>query len=246
MLGMQQKRYNGNLYFDNEQFGLINPMFRTYPALKIAQDPGFAHVYWEDFHTYTTGHWDITTIETGAASATEVLTDGAGGLLLVTTDSTIENATQHQLGLQGATVEAFKLVLGKPLWFETRAALSDALDTEFAIGVCSSNTTQIAAGDSGIFFQKDPDDRNIDYHCELATADTTGDTGVDLIADVYYKLGLYYNGDDTVEYWIDNELRATAETNIPTEEITPIFALRASEAVAKAMTVDYVFCAQIR
>jgi len=170
-----------------------------------------------------------------------VLSDAAGGYLLVTPGTNEDDGTQLQMAK-----EAFKLAASKPLWFEIRAAFSDATESDYLLGICDRDTTQIVAGSSGVFFGKDDGDRNIDYHCELVTVDTTGDTGVDAVAAVYNRYGIFYDGAGKVEFWIDGVKYATSESNIPTTEIMPTFGVLNGAAAAKTLTVDYIKCAQIR
>jgi hypothetical protein len=54
------------------------PMFQPYPS-----DQTF-YGYFNDFMTYNSGDWTVTTTEAGTGSASEAVTSSAGGALLLT------------------------------------------------------------------------------------------------------------------------------------------------------------------
>ena len=58
-----------------------NPLF-NYPYM----DPFKYYTYYDDFFEYHAGIYTITTVEAGSGAATEAITSGAGGQLLITND----------------------------------------------------------------------------------------------------------------------------------------------------------------
>ena len=56
------------------------PMFLPY-----ASDQTY-YMYSNDFFTYNSGDWTVTTTEAGSGNASEAITSGAGGQLLITND----------------------------------------------------------------------------------------------------------------------------------------------------------------
>lgn len=208
----------------------------------VSMDPTKVHTYFNDFDTYTAGDWTITTTEAGAGDATEALTDADGGVLLVTND-----AADNDLDFFQKVGESFKFVAGKELWFKARFKVSDATQSDFVIGLQITDTTMLDVTD-GVFFQKDDGDALLDFHVEKnnTASDATGIATV--VSDTYLSVGFYYNGIDRVYYFVnDANLGYLATTNLPDdEELTISFGLQNGEAVAKTMSLDYLFCSKVR
>ena len=119
-------------------------------------DPTSVHVFMDDFDMYTAADWTVT--ETG--SATQVLDDADGGVLLVTNAAADDDASFSQ-----KVGESFLMETGKEVWFKARFKVSDATQSDFIIGLQITDTTPLDATD-GIFFQKDDGDTNLDFHVE--------------------------------------------------------------------------------
>jgi hypothetical protein len=206
-------------------------------------DPTKWHVFFDDFDTYTAADWTVT--EVGVA--TQALTDGDGGLLLVTNAAADNDSSQNQkLG------ESFLLTSGKKTIFKARLKVSDATQSDLLIGLAVLDTTLIAAaGDGvtdGVFFQKDDGVATLDVYCQKDT--TTGQTSATsiatLVSDTFVTLSWYYDGVDSINYYVNDvhtgTLSATS-TYLPDTELTVSFAVQNGEAVAKTMTIDYLFAA---
>ena len=217
-------------------------MWANYPALAALNDPFLMHDYSNDFHDYTAADWIITTVETSGGNATEVLADEIGGVLLVTNDDGDNEEDEFQ-----KNGEAYKLAAGKPLWFEAKIKISDATESDLIVGLCITDTTAIAAVTDGVYFLKDDDDTNIDYHCEKNSTDTSGDTSVDIVAATYNRYGIHFDGAGTVSYWLDGVQVASSTTNIPDdEELCITFGLMNGTGAAKTLSIDYIRCVQVR
>lgn len=238
-------RSSGNLYMQDDDIGIVNPMWANCPLLQIVQDPGIAHVHFDDFHRYVAGDWVIATTETGAA--TEALADEAGGVLLITNGTADDDSDELQFGTV-ADMGAILLAPSKPMWFEARLKVSDAILTDMIIGIMETTATPIGSGVvDGVYFLKDDGDANIDFHCEKNSNDTTADTGVDIVAANYNRYGIYFDGAGEVEFWIDGVLVGTSTTNVPDDELMRfVFGLQNGEAAAKTMSLDYVKWVQLR
>ena len=79
------------------------------------------------------------------------------------------------------------------------------------------------------------------------TATTT--TSVATVAnDTFIRLGFYYDGASVIEYSVNGVTLGTSVTTnlVDDEDLTPTFAIQNGEAVAKTMTVDYIFVAKER
>jgi len=205
-------------------------------------DPTEWHVYFNDFDTFATAEWTITTTEAGAGDATEALTDADGGVLLITNDAADnDNDFFQKVG------ESFKFESGKRLFFKARFKVSDATQSDFVIGLQITDTSPLDVTD-GVFFQKDDGDTNLDFHVEKNNTATDATAIATVADDTYLTVAFYYNGISAVEYFVNDVKKGTlATTNLPDdEELTISFGIQNGEAVAKTMSVDYIFVAKAR
>jgi len=233
----------GNERFTDAHYATgVNDMWRDYPGLAALNDPFMVHRYVNDFHDYAAGEWIITTTETAPGNATEALLDGAGGLLLVTPDDAEGESTEFQ-----KDGEAFRLVIGKPLWFEARLTISDATHSDMIVGLCITDTEAIDAVSDGVYFLKVDETTAITYHCEKDGTDTSANTGIAIVAATHNRFGIHWDGAGIVTFWLDGKMVASSTTNIPDDENLCItFGIENGAAAAKTLTIDYVICAQVR
>ena len=218
------------------QYGLPNPMAW--------------HTYFEDFDTYVAGDWTITRVGT---TPTEALTDVDGGALLLTL-SAADNDSDY-LQKKG---ESFLPTSGKKLIFAARFKVSDATQSDLVMGLQVTDTTPMAAaGDGvtdGIFFQKDDGDANIDFYVQkdATTGQLTTTAATTIATDTFVELAFYFDGARYVTVFKDKapvsvvDLTTTLTTYLPDTELTISFGVQNGEAVAKTMTIDYIFAAQER
>ena len=188
--------------------------------------------YLDHFTTFTAGDWTIT--ETGAAG-TEALSDGAGGLLLLTSDALDNDSIEMQ-----KVGESWKLTSGKELYFGCRFKAATATQSDILVGLCITDTTLIDGLSDGVYFQKDDGDANIDVVTIKGSSSTKADSGVDLAADTYVTVEFFFDG-AAVVFMINGVVVATHTTYVPdTEELTVSIAYQNGEAGAVTMTVDWV------
>ena len=130
------------------------PMFQPYPS-----DQTY-YGYFNDFMTYNSGDWTITTTEAGSGTASEAVTSSAGGALLITNDD-----ADNDLDFLQLKGESFKLSTSKRAYFSARFKVSDATQSDFVMGLQITDTTPLAVSD-GVYFMKDDGDTNLDLHIE--------------------------------------------------------------------------------
>lgn len=205
-------------------------------------DPTEWHVYFNDFDTFATADWTITTTEAGAGDATEALTDADHGVLLITNDAADnDNDFFQKVG------ESFLFASGKKLFFKARFKVSDATQSDFVMGLQITDTSPLAVSD-GVYFMKDDGDANLDFHVTKNSTSTSASAVHTVVDDTYLTVAFYYNGVDAVEYYVNDVKKGTlATTNLPDDEVLTIsFGLQNGEAAAKSLSVDYVFCSKQR
>jgi len=216
---------------DSSEYKKDQPMFQPYPS-----DQTF-YGYFNDFLEYHSGIWTITTTEAGTGSATEAITSGAGGQLLVTNAAGDNDA--DFFNLKG---ESFRLSSSKKAYFSARFKVSDATQSDFVMGLQITDTTPLAVSD-GIFFIKDDGDTNLDFIVEKDST-STDTTAIHTMEDDTFITASFFIDPDraAVYYSINNGVPVkVANTNLPDDEdLTVSFGIQNGEAVAKTMTIDYI------
>lgn len=204
----------------------------------ILPDMTKAHVYMDDFDTYTAAQWTVT--ETGVA--TQALADGDGGLLLITNAAADDDASFNQ-----KVGESFLFASGKKLWFDCVFQVSDATQSDVVIGLQITDTTPLAVTD-GVFFLKADGAATVDLLVEKDSAATTTSSVATLVAATDIRLSFFYDGVDKITVFTDGVAVATSvTTNLPDDEVmTASFGIQNGEAVAKTMTLDYIMIAKER
>lgn len=207
-------------------------------------DPTQLHTYFNDFDNYVAANWTVTETQAGA---TQALTNEDGGVLLLT-----NSAADDDLNALQKVGESFKFESGKKLFFKARFKVSDAIQSDFVIGLQITDTTPLAVTD-GVYFRKDDGDANLDF---VVVKDSTASTATAITTvsnNTYITVAFYYNGVDEVVYAASTDSNnpairgKLATTNLPDdEELTISFGIQNGEAVAKTMSVDYIFAAKER
>jgi hypothetical protein len=221
----------------------------NYPA----PDPTKVFTYFDDFYTYTAADWTVTEVN----DATQALVaDEPFGALILTTAGADNDGSQGQL-----TTENFTLSVGKKAWFKARFKVSDATQSDFAIGLIVLDTTILGSTDGdgatdGIFFAKEDGDTQLDVYCQKNT--TTGQKSASNIATVgtsYITVGFEWDGKRYVNYFVDDVKKGELDLHplapvsgaptdyLPDTPVTVSYALLAGEGAAKTMTIDYLFAA---
>jgi hypothetical protein len=197
------------------------------------------HTYFEDFDYYTAANWTVTETQAGA---TQALADGDGGLLLLT-----NTAADNDLVSLQKVGESFRFAAGKKLFFEARFKVSDATQSDVVIGLQITDTTPLDVTD-GVFFIKADGAATVNFLVEKNNTATTASSVATMANDTFIRLGFYYDGVSAVQYFVNGaNAGSSVTTNLPDDEdLTVTFAIQNGEAVAKTMTVDYIYVAKER
>lgn len=220
--------------------GVTNSAPGTNTGMFGLPDPASWHTYFDDFDTYTAGDWTVT--ETG--NATQALTDGDGGLLIITNAAADDDASFSQ-----KVGESFLMEAGKPAVFKARFKVSDATQSDFVIGLQVTDTTPLDATD-GIYFIKADGSTSVSAVCRKnATTGSTSLTAATIASDTFVTLGWYYDGKASVHVFVNDAQVGTLDgssTYLPDTELTVSFGVQNGEAVAKTMTLDYILASKSR
>ena len=207
------------------------PMFLVNPSSSLF------YQYSNDFMTYASGDFTITTTEAGTGSATEALTSGAGGQLLLT-----NAAGDNDLDFLQLKGESFKLSSSKRAFFEARFKVSDATQSDVVMGLQITDTTPLAVSD-GVYFMKDDGDTNLDFVVEKDSTETLTTAIHTMEDDTFVTVAFYVDPNASSVYYAINHAEpvAVVNTNLPdNEELTVSFGIQNGAAAAKTMTVDYI------
>lgn len=208
----------------------------------VMPDPTKFHTYFDDFDNYTAGDWVVTETQAGA---TQALTAGDGGLLLLT-----NSAADDDLVALQKTPAAFAFTAGKKVFFKARFKVSDATQSDFVIGLQVVDTTPLDVTD-GVYFLKADGSTDLSVVCRknASTGSTSASSIATIADDTFITVGFYYDGESKVFYSIDGVVKGSLDASsayLPDTTCTVSFAIQNGEAVAKTMTVDYVFVADER
>ena len=210
------------------------PMFAPYPS-----DQTF-YMYHNDFMTYNSGDWTITTTEAGTGSATEAVTSSAGGALLLT-----NAAGDNDLDFLQLKGEGFKLSTSKKAYFSARFKVNDVDQSDFVIGLGITDTTPLDTTD-GVFFISADGDAGLDFLVEKDNSATSTEDVATMADDTFITVTWFIDPDTSKVYYSVNNAEpvAVANTNLPDdEELTVSFGIQNGEASAQTMTIDYVVAA---
>ena len=219
-----------------------HPLF-NYPYL----DPSKYYTYFDDFFEYHSGIYTITTTEAGSGNASEAITAGAGGQLLITNDDADNDLDFFQL--KG---ESFKWDSTKRMFFSARFKTNDATQSEIIMGLQITDTTPLDVTD-GIFFLKVDADTKPDLIIEKDNTSTLSILEMDAMEDdTFVTLSFEYDPLDVATggavfrvYQDDVQVGdITGTTNAPDDEdLTISFGIQNGEAAAKTLTIDFILVA---
>jgi hypothetical protein len=232
----------GNISNTRFPYGLTNVSEVDLFADMVQPDPTLFHTYFNDFDTYVAGDWTVTETDAGA---TQALTAGDGGLLLIT-----NTAADNDLVALQKNPAAFTFTAGKKTFFRCRFKVSDATQSDLVFGLQVVDATPLDVTD-GIYFLKADGAATVDFICRknASTGSITASAVATMVDDTFIELGFYYDGQSKVAYEVNGSVIGSLDASsayLPDTTCTVSFALQNGEAVAKTMTVDYVYVAKER
>jgi len=201
-------------------------------------DPTKFHTFFDDFDTYAAGDWTITNV---GVTPTVALTAFDGGAVLQTNTAGIADSSYRQ-----KTGASYSFATGKKVWFKARFQVSDAVESSIVFGLQVVDTTPLAVSD-GMYFLKADGAATYSFISATGSVLTTAAAVGSLVTATMSELAFYYDGSQEVQYFQDGILLGRmAVATLPTGLVTVSWGMANGEAVAKTMTVDYIFAAKER
>ena len=204
-----------------------------------------------DWFEYLTPDWILTTVEAGAGAATEAISTAngdEGGVLVVTTDNADNDNDFFQwAGTAGAAKETFRFVSGKKLEFAIRFKLS-RVDGDFFAGLHVIDTDPEGGLTDGIYFRKLAAEAGIKLVLEKGSVETTTVVLTTVVANTWYTLEFYYDGNDAkIKAYLATGSAAptpagsVALTTVPDVEALALsFGVQNGSGNAQVLSVDYI------
>lgn len=210
------------------------------------------HEFANDFNEYAAADWTVT----GAGTA--ALVSGDGGLLALT------SPVSTFVSIQDVPAN-FVMAKNFRMWGEFRASLDSLLGTVL-LGLLNVTTTPFTGGSQtdGIFFLSTVTTGALSLVIAVGGTQTVAATGVSLVAGSQALLRFYYDGaqyaagqpNGRVVWEVSGsgvtanargEIAIAAASTFPGATITtPTFAVNASTAVARVLTLDSAYLAKDR
>lgn len=192
----------------------------------------------------TACEFTATAVSVGAGTSTPSQAITAGDRLLLT------NAAAENDGLNIQVVGTpFQLTSGKPLYFGAKVSISDATQSDFLVGLCSLDTTIIAAhavalADDGVYFYKLDGGTAIVAAAEKAgTVSSVTAAAIATTAKRIYEI--FWDGNGTITYYLDGVEVTSMAAGYPTVVLSPSIVLQNGEAVVKTGLVEWMRCIQL-
>lgn len=204
------------------------------------------HTWWyDDFHKYLSTDWTLTETQAGA---TEALTTGHGGLLLITNTAADNDVASIQYG---TTSFAFKA--GRKAWMSWRLTANEATNFEVMVGLAVTDTSPIASlpSECAVFYKAD-DAATWQFLTRSGSATLHSETGIaTLTAGTMQTLEMAYDGGNVLELYVDGAKVGGSTTLafaslFPTVDMQVTIAVQAGAAAANTMTIDYGLVAMER
>jgi hypothetical protein len=205
-------------------------------------DPTKYHVFFDDFDTTPiAAQWTLTATSVGAGTSAITVPDADGGLARITT------AANEDDGIFAEWIsETFLLEAGKKTFLKTRVSIGNAIESDWIVGLHSTDTTPQDAtmrflfesvdGSAAVYFNNDDN-----------TTDTDSATIATVADDTFITLAAYYDGVSSIKVYANDVLVDTMTSiTIPAAEMAVGFGLLNGSAAADTSDVDYIFIAKER
>jgi hypothetical protein len=229
--------------------GATNAPLDSLMGAYLNLDPSLVHEFMDDFDRVdvgTTGtDWLATKV--GTTPAVTTASEEYGALLITNSAGASDSCFLQWMGKNAGTVaETWCPEAGRRFWFKTRFKTSDVLLSSIVVGLQVTDTTPLAVSD-GCYFLKSAGAATVSFITALNSVLTTTSAVATLVNNTYTTLGFYWDGVDRFNVFV-NDVKVAAQgiTTLPTHKLALSFGIQNGEAVAKTMTMDYIFAAEER
>lgn len=220
-------------WFDANGLGVIKYLqeFATWPHDDTTKDPT---------------EWEVTVVEAGAGTSTAVITDQAGGALLITCAANEDDGWSMQLG--GAAGENIKLDASYPLYVGVKVKSNDADQSDLLVGVAVTDTALLGGVTDGMYFRS-PDASGAVYFVTEKNSVESATAVATMVDDTYMVLEFLFDG-STVSAYVDgvfvSETASAAATFPDDEEMRLSLEYLTGEAIANTCTVEWLRMIYVR
>ena len=206
-------------------------------------DPTTPIVDFHEFNQYIAGDWTVTNT---TSHATVALTAGAGGLLSLAGGA---SSVTNDIAAIISNPLDFNFASTQQVWFYTGFKVTTAANDQIQLGLMAANSALTPT--DGMYFNKAAGAATIDFVVRKSSTSTTQSTIATLVAGTFVRLGLYYNGKDSVDVFVNDAkvYSQTVLTNLPTSTALGIglgFKSAATAPTTSDLIVDFALAAQDR
>jgi hypothetical protein len=204
----------------------------------ILPDPTKVYTVFDDF-TDLPGNAPAVTwfLEQLQGTGTFEEATGEGGVAIITPSANLDDGTQIE-----KVSTSFLFEAGKQTWFKSKFKVADTLLSTLTVGlkIKGSATTD------GVFFRKAVSDQTLQLVVVKGGTETVTDV-LEMADETYVTVGYYYDGYDKISIFSDNEgVGKSVITNMPAVLLTPMANVINGAAVAKVLSIDYIFASKQR
>jgi hypothetical protein len=197
----------------------------------------------------TTGdptEWTPTITEAGAGDTTMVITDKAGGALLITCAANEDDGVNLQLGQVAG--ESVKLDGSYPLYCGIRLAVNDADQVDLFFGVGVTDTDWSGGITDGVYFSSVDESAVVNFVTEKNSVESSAAVAT-LVDDTFITLEFYFDGASVYSY-VNGVLASSQASGAATfpddEELRLTLEFLTGEATANTCTVEWLRMIHVR
>tara|TARA_R110000787_G_scaffold37078_1_gene94399 strand:- start:110 stop:799 length:690 start_codon:yes stop_codon:yes gene_type:complete len=205
-------------------------------------DPTKYLTFWDDFiHEPLSTEWTITATSAGTGTSAITTPDTHGGMALIT------SAANENDGLFAQTIgETFLMASGKKAWLKTRLNISDAIQSDWIVGLHSTDTTPQDATMRFLFESVDGA-AAVYFNNDNNTTDSDSSTVATMVDATFLTLGAYWDGAGTIKLYADGvHVTTMSDITVPAAEMAVGFGALNGSASVETTNIDYIFVAQER
>ena len=189
----------------------------------------------------------VNTVVEVAGTSSAVMTDLAGGALLVSCAGNEDDGYSMQLG-NANSGEWLSLAAEYPTYFGIEFATNDADQTEVFFGAAVTDATLLAGVTDGIYFRTTDESAVLNFVLEHDSVETV--TAVATLTDGTYVTAEFFYWGSNVYVYINGALVTTiadSDANFPDDELLRLsMEVLSGEATANTCTIKWVRLIQIQ